>query len=120
MSELVAVGLFQFLSRVEQVSSTATKEFSLEETLKRMQDEWSDIRFEYIPYRDSDLCVLTGIEEIQALVDDHILRSQTMHASPYVLPLEPMLHSWEEQLITIQDTMDVWIKVQSNCLFNRL
>lgn len=62
-------------------------------------------------YRDSDVCVLTGIEEIQALVDDHILRAQTMHASPFILPLEPLLQSWEEQLVDVQDTMDVWLKV---------
>ena len=117
LSELVAAGLFPFLERVEEVSVTATKEFALEETLQRMQAEWNHIRFEYVPYRDSDLCVLTGVEEIQALVDDHILRSQTMHASPYVMPLEPILHSWEEQLVTIQDTMDVWLKVQNTWLY---
>ena len=46
-----------------------------------------------------------------ALVDDHILRAQTMHASPYIAPLEPLLQSWEEQLVGVQDTIDVWLKV---------
>ena len=64
--------------------------------------------------RDSDVCVLTGIEEIQALVDDHILRAQTMHASPFISPLEPLLQAWEEQLVDVQDTMDVWLKVSSS------
>ena len=50
-------------------------------------------------------------------MDDHILRSQTMHASPYVMPLEPILHAWEERLVTIQDTMDVWLKVQNTWLY---
>ena len=67
LSELVTAGLFPFLERVEEVSLTATKEFALEQTLQRMQAEWNDIRFEYVPYRDSDLCVLTGVEEIQVL-----------------------------------------------------
>lgn len=67
--------------------------------------------------RDLDVSVLTGIEEIQALVDDHILRSQTMHASAYIAPLEPLLQSWEEQLVGIQDTMDVWMKVNGNRSF---
>ena len=67
--------------------------------------------------RDSDVCVLTGIEEIQALVDDHILRAQTMHASSYIAPLEPLLQAWEEQLVGVQDIMDVWLKVQSTWLY---
>lgn len=34
-----------------------------------------------------------------------------MHASAYIVPLEPLLQAWEEQLVGIQDTMDVWMKV---------
>lgn len=55
--------------------------------------------------------ILTGVEDIQALIDDHILRAQTMHGSPFVVPLEPLLHAWEEQLVTVQDTIDIWMKV---------
>ena len=66
--------------------------------------------------RDSDVCILTGLEEVQALVDDHILRAQTMHASPNISPLEPALKTWEEKLITIQDATDIWFKVGQLCL----
>lgn len=34
-----------------------------------------------------------------------------MHASAYIAPLEPLLQAWEEQLVGVQDTMDVWMKV---------
>jgi dynein heavy chain len=40
-----------------------------------------------------------------------------MHASPYIAPLEPVLQAWEEQLVGIQDTMDVWMKVQNTWLY---
>ena len=50
-------------------------------------------------------------------MDDHILRAQTMHASPYIAPLEPVLQAWEEQLVGVQDTMDVWMKVQNTWLY---
>lgn len=65
LAELVSAGLMQYISRIEEVSITATKEFALEETLQRMQSEWNEICFEFLPYRDSDVSVLTGIEEIQ-------------------------------------------------------
>ena len=51
LSELVSAGLMQFIAHIEEVSATATKEFALEETLKRMQAEWNDVRFEFLPYR---------------------------------------------------------------------
>ena len=40
-----------------------------------------------------------------------------MHASAYIAPLEPLLQSWEEQLVGVQDTMDVWMKVQNTWLY---
>ena len=51
LSELVSAGLMQFIVHIEEVSATATKEFALEETLKRMQAEWNDVCFEFLPYR---------------------------------------------------------------------
>ena len=51
LGQLVAAGLFNFLSRVEEVSATATKELALEESLDRMKDEWKEVRFEFLPYR---------------------------------------------------------------------
>lgn len=69
LSELVSAGLMQYICRIEEVSITATKEFALEETLHRMQSEWNDVCFEFLPYRDSDVRVLTGIEEIQGNIN---------------------------------------------------
>ena len=51
LAELVSAGLMQYISRIEEVSLTATQEFALEETLQRMQSEWNEIRFEFLPYR---------------------------------------------------------------------
>ena len=82
LSELVGAGLMQYISRIEEVSVTATKEFALEETLQRMQSEWNDICFEFLPYRDSDVSVLTGIEEIQG--EQHktiIIMTQTLESN---------------------------------------
>jgi len=51
LSELISAGLMEFIESIEEVSNTATKEFALEETLQRMQGEWNNIRFEFLPYR---------------------------------------------------------------------
>ena len=51
LAELVSAGLMQYIRHIEEVSLTATKEFALEETLQRMQSEWNDVKFEFLPYR---------------------------------------------------------------------
>lgn len=55
--------------------------------------------------------VLTRVDDVQLMMDDHILRVQTIRSSPYVKPLEQSIKAWEEQLILMQDILDAWLKV---------
>ena len=49
-----------------------------------MREEWVPLKFELKDWRDSGK-ILDGasIEEIQTVMDDHIMRTQTMKGSPY-------------------------------------
>ena len=36
---------------------------------------------------------------LQQMLDDHILKAQTMHSSAYIKPFEEEMRDWEEKLI---------------------
>lgn len=63
--------------------------------------------------RDSDVKILGMLDDVQALLDDHILKSQSMRGSPFIAALGKKATDWEEKLINMQDIMDVWVQVQS-------
>ncbi len=46
--------------------------------------------------------ILGGTDEIQALLDDQIVKTQAMRASPYIKPLEAQAAKWETMLVTLQ------------------
>lgn len=60
---------------------------------------------------------MAGLDDVQSLLDDHILKSQSMRGSPFIAALGRRATDWEEKLIMMQDIMDVWMKVQSTWMY---
>jgi len=46
-----AIGLV--CRRLEEIAAAASKEYLLEKNLHKMKDEWNDMCFEFVQYRDS-------------------------------------------------------------------
>ena len=42
-----------YLSRLEDISSAASKEYGLEKAMEKMKGEWQDIEFKLVAYRDT-------------------------------------------------------------------
>lgn len=57
------------------------------------------------------MSILTGIDDIQVMLDDYLLRIQTMRGSPFIGAIEADVESWEDKLILMQDILDVWLEV---------
>lgn len=108
---MIEAGLPKFSSQLEEISGNATKEYALEKNLKKMKEEWVDIKFECIPYRDTGVYILSAVDDIQVMLDDHILKAQTMRGSPYVKAFENEMQAWEDKLINMQDILEEWLLV---------
>ena len=60
------------------------------------------------------MSILTGIDDIQVMLDDYLLRIQTMRGSPYIGALEDDVEAWEDKLILMQDVLDLWLQVNED------
>lgn len=56
--------------------------------MQTMVEVWDGVSFHHHPYRESGVSILTAVDEIQTMLDDQIVKTQTMRGSPFIKPFE--------------------------------
>ena len=77
-----------------------------------MEAEWKGVNLEIVEYRETQTYVLKGFDEIQQLLDDHIVMTQSMSFSPFKGPFAQRIDEWEKLLVLMSDIFEEWLKCQ--------
>ncbi|GAA6232467.1 dynein heavy chain 3, axonemal [Lates japonicus] len=114
---MLDLGLSKYSDKMEEIGASASKEYSLEKSMEKMKSEWADLRFSFTQYRDTDTNIVSAVDDIQVLLDDHVIKTQTMRGSPFIRPIETECKQWEDKLVSMQDILDSMLKCQSTWLY---
>ncbi|XP_076842922.1 dynein axonemal heavy chain 3 [Brachyhypopomus gauderio] len=114
---MLELGLSKFSDKLEEIGASASKEYSLEKALEKMKNEWAELRFGFTQYRDTGTSVVSTVDDIQVLLDDHIIKTQTMRASPFIKSIEVECKCWEEKMVQVQDILDAMLQCQATWLY---
>ena len=130
LRELLNKGVETYLPRIEgslsspaifptDISENASKEFSLENALARMEKEWEDLRLVVVNYKNRNVLILQGaaVEEVQIVLDEHTIKAQTIRTNPAIKFMEERAIRWEKLMLYLQEVLDLWIKVQTMYLY---
>ncbi|CEM30102.1 unnamed protein product [Vitrella brassicaformis CCMP3155] len=119
LSRVIDMEVSKHLDQLQEISEAAAKEYAIEKVRDQMLEEWQPLDFEFKEWRDTGTFILGGacVEEIQTLLDDHIIKTQTMKGSPFAKPFETQINEWENWLLSTQEILDMWLKVQSVWLY---
>lgn len=105
------------IEEIQAITIAAEKQYTLENNLKSMQKEWMTIEFEVKAYKETKTFVVGGIDDIVTLLDDHIVKTQTMRGSPYIHPIEAETKAWEHKLKYAQGMLDALIACQRTWMY---
>ena len=95
MAQMMDCGLHHHVTKIEETCVSATKEYSLEKALDKMEEEWKGMEFGTLEYRATGTSILTSIDEIQQILDDQIVKTQAMAGSRYIKPYLSRMRTWE-------------------------
>ncbi len=84
------------------MSEFASKEYGLEKSLDKMQNDWMGVNFEYAEWKNTKTNILRGIDDLQMMLDDQLIKTQSMQASPYIGPFQDRVRIWSEKLVMLQ------------------
>ncbi|XP_053190892.1 dynein axonemal heavy chain 3 [Scomber japonicus] len=114
---MLDLGLSKFSDKLEDIGASASKEFSLEKSMEKMKNEWTELQFSFTAYRDTGTNIVSAVDDIQLLLDDHIVKVQTMRGSPFIKPIETECKQWEDKLVSMQDILDSMLRCQATWLY---
>ena len=89
----------------------------LEKAMKAMYLDWETCEFECLAYKNTGTYLVKGVDEIIALLDDHIVKTQTMRGSPFIKPIATEAANWEHKLHNAQAILDEWTSCQRTWLY---
>ncbi|XP_021265333.1 dynein heavy chain 12, axonemal [Numida meleagris] len=117
LRKILKQNIAPYLEQFEAISFGASKEFSLERAMHAMMETWDSIFFNTTVYRETGVHILSAVDEIQAVLEDQIVKTQTMRGSPFIKAFDKEIREWESRLIQIQEIIDEWLKVQAQWLY---
>src|SRR5690606_28769555 len=83
----------------------------------KMEQAWASLRLRIESYRSTGTCILKGIDEYIALLDEHITMTQAMLFSAFKGPFEQRIDSWNKTLQTVSEVIDEWVGLQRSWLY---
>ena len=66
-----------------------------------MKSDWESVHFSFTGYKDTNLSILGAPDDVQVLIEDHVVKTATMRGSPFIAPFEAELKEWEVRLVSI-------------------
>ncbi|KAM9362199.1 LOW QUALITY PROTEIN: dynein axonemal heavy chain 1 [Symphorus nematophorus] len=116
-SRCLELGLQNHVDDIAHVAEVAGKEYTIEQALEKMEQEWSTIDLDVLPYKETGTYILRSPEEVSQLLDDHIVMTQSMSFSPFKKTFEGRINTWESKLRMTKDVLEEWLTCQCSWLY---
>ncbi|XP_076235073.1 dynein axonemal heavy chain 7 [Calliopsis andreniformis] len=113
LRKIIALNLMNDIEKYEAISISANRELKLQQKLSRMIEQWDEISFEINVDSKFGMNVFSNLNEIELLLEDHILTVEEIKTSSFVKPIISEVTEFFMSLVRIQNILNEWGDIQT-------
>ncbi|GMH70086.1 hypothetical protein TrRE_jg13191 [Triparma retinervis] len=117
LNSFLELDLGDSIELISKVAESAGKEFQIESALDSMLADWEGSELDIMPYKETGTGILTGVDEVNTILDEHITMTQAMAFSAFKGPFEERIDLWNSKLYMVSEVLEAWLKVQRDWLY---
>lgn len=112
LDDLLKLELHKYEEEVGEIVDRAQKEEKMEMSLKKLEEVWSKLEFDFIQHKDTDVFVAKLAEENFEVLEDNQVVVQGMMANRYMKTFEEPILTWNKKLNTVADVNQILTEIQ--------
>ncbi|XP_063958044.1 dynein axonemal heavy chain 6-like isoform X2 [Lytechinus pictus] len=117
LGKFLELQLFQYKDQINDISTTASNEATLEVMLNKVIDLWRVTDFRLVPHSGRDFSIIAGADDIMTQLEESQVTIGTIRGSRYVTPIKALVDEWDRKLNVFSRTLDEWMMCQRNWLY---
>ena len=103
--------------RIQEVSTTATNEATLEVMLQKIVDLWQATNLRLVPHTGRSTYILVGADEIFVQLEESQVTLSSIRGSRFVEPIRDKADEWDRRLTMFSRSLEEWINCQRSWLY---
>ncbi|XP_077989551.1 dynein axonemal heavy chain 6-like [Glandiceps talaboti] len=118
LGNLLELEIFHHKEKINDISTQASNEATLEIMLNKVIDIWQKTDFRLIQHSGrNDVLIVAGADDIMAQLEESHVTISTIRGSRYVTPIKILVEEWDRKLTVFARTLDEWMTCQRNWLY---
>lgn len=106
----------KYMKTIDEIIQSAQGELVLENMIKKIKDYWNFVEFDLAKYQDKCM-LIKGWDEMMTKIEDDLAVIQSMKLSQFYKSFEEEIKGWNDKLVMLQNTLDVWVNVQKKWVY---
>lgn len=118
LDKILDLGLDQYAEIIAGISAAATKELTIEQGIKAIEDAWEVQELSVVPYKeDRGYLKVKSSDELFELLEDNQVTLSTMKASKFFASFQVAVEKWEHNLAQVVEVVDLLLIVQKQWIY---